>query len=290
VFRFIVACTALAVLAAGSQMHAQHVHESGYVAELKGVSAFPPNHSPGVGSARLILDFALFTLRVRADFSGLSGSVASARLHGLSPLPLVGFANPVTPAPSLPGFPLGVLAGAYDHTIDLSLASSYDPAFLAENGGTVSLASNALFAGLNEGRVYFCVRTSAYDAGEIQGFLLPTPKPDFNFDGIVDGADFAVWSDAYAIEHFGDATGDGLTDGADFLEWQRQLGAKASLGGGHGHSAAVPEPALWSVATSLAAAGALWRRCQLGGAGGFPRLFPGKLVAWPSGFGHDDGA
>jgi hypothetical protein len=69
--------------------------------------------------------------------------------------------------------------------------------------------------------------------------------PDFNGDGKVDSADFAIWqahvgitSGASVLE--GDANGDGKVDGADFLMWQRNVGKpKPWFGAG----AAVPEPA-----------------------------------------------
>ena len=53
--------------------------------------------------------------------------------------------------------------------------------------------------------------------------------PDFNGDGVVDLADFAIWqahvgqmSGASVLD--GDADGDGDVDGADFLKWQRNVG------------------------------------------------------------------
>ena len=42
-----------------------------------------------------------------------------------------------TRVPSFVGFPLGVTAGSMDNTYDLNLASSYNPAFVTDNGGTV---------------------------------------------------------------------------------------------------------------------------------------------------------
>ena len=66
-------------------------------------------------------------------------------------------------------------SGSYDHTFDLTLASSYNPDFIAANGGTISTASNALFAALEEGRAYFNIHTSAFPGGEIRGFLLLPP-------------------------------------------------------------------------------------------------------------------
>jgi hypothetical protein len=78
--------------------------------------------------------------------------------------------------------------------------------------------------------------------------------PDFNGDGVIDLADFAIWkshvgtlSGASVLD--GDADGDGDVDGLDFLKWQRNVGKPMpwnGAGAGSGsasNAAAVPEPA-----------------------------------------------
>jgi hypothetical protein len=76
--------------------------------------------------------------------------------------------------------------------------------------------------------------------------------PDFNGDGVVDLADFAIWqahvgqmSGASVLD--GDADGDGDVDGNDFLKWQRNAGRPmpwTGSGAGSGSGVAtVPEPA-----------------------------------------------
>ena len=76
---------------------------------------------------------------------------------------------------------------------------------------------------------------------------------DLNSDGAVDGADLAIWDDAFgaggAAGRLGDIDDDNDTDGADFLHWQRQLGVgqTAALPPPHGASA-VPEPAALALA------------------------------------------
>jgi hypothetical protein len=74
--------------------------------------------------------------------------------------------------------------------------------------------------------------------------------PDFNGDGVVDLADFAIWQQhvgqmAGASVLDGDADGDGDVDGADFLKWQRNVGKPMPwTGAGAGSGLAnVPEPA-----------------------------------------------
>ena len=72
-------------------------------------------------------------------------------------------------------------------------------------------------------------------------YSLPSPA-DFNADGIVDGADLAVWKNGYGQRGVprtaGDADGDSDVDGGDFLIWQREYRPAA------GSSTAVPEPLL----------------------------------------------
>ena len=69
-------------------------------------------------------------------------------------------------------------------------------------------------------------------------------KSDFNFSRAVDGADLAVWQNAFptpsgASRSTGDADGDGDVDGHDFLAWQRQFdGWRLPV-------TPVPEPEAW---------------------------------------------
>jgi hypothetical protein len=42
-----------------------------------------------------------------------------------------------TTLPTFAGFPLGVTSGTYINTLDLTLASSYNPAFVTANGGSM---------------------------------------------------------------------------------------------------------------------------------------------------------
>jgi hypothetical protein len=60
----------------------------------------------------------------------------------------------------------------------MTLASSYNPAFVSANGGTVSTALNALLGGLESGRGYLNIHSTTYPGGEIRGFLQAVPEPE----------------------------------------------------------------------------------------------------------------
>ena len=59
----------------------------------------------------------------------------------------------------------------------MTLASSYNAAFITASGGTTAGAFAALLAGLNAGQAYFNIHTNIFQGGEIRGFLQETPLP-----------------------------------------------------------------------------------------------------------------
>jgi hypothetical protein len=63
------------------------------------------------------------------------------------------------------------MSGMYSHTFNMLDLSSYNPAFVAANGGTVASAEAALFAGIMAGHAYLNVHTTMFPGGEIEGFL-----------------------------------------------------------------------------------------------------------------------
>jgi len=82
-----------------------------------------------------------------------------------------------TTTPTFPGFPLGVTPGSYDMTFNLTLATSYNPAFITAHGGTVAGAEAALEAGLLAGETYLNIHTQQFGGGEIRGILAAVPEP-----------------------------------------------------------------------------------------------------------------
>lgn len=132
--------------------------------------------SAGTGNARVTVDTDLFTMRVEFDFSGLTGDTTASHIHCCTTVPMTGNAGVASVTPTFP-FPLGVKSGAFDQTYDLSLASSYNAAFVTANGGTAATAGNALIVGLNEGRAYVNIHTDSFPGGEIRALLAPVPVP-----------------------------------------------------------------------------------------------------------------
>jgi peroxidase len=104
-------------------------------------------------------------------------------------------------------------------------------------------------------------------------FFAATPglAGDFNFDGVVDSADYTVWRNALgtSVAPFqgADATGDGLVTTADYEMWKSNFGMV--LGADAGGLQAVPEPAsfvLLAVAVAIIPAAVRRRRCCAAGA------------------------
>jgi|SRR5271157_2491525 len=149
-----------------------------YDADLNGFSESPPNASPGTGFADVLYDSTAHTLKVDVTFSGLLGTTTASHIHAATATPGTGTAGVATAVPRFPGFPVGVTSGTYDHTFDLTLASSYNPAYITASGGTTADAEAALAAALAADKAYLNIHTTVVPGGEIRGFLLPAPIPD----------------------------------------------------------------------------------------------------------------
>ncbi len=148
-----------------------------YSVHLTGPAESPPNASPGLGDGIVAIDTALHTMSLHLDFGGLLGTVTAAHIHAATAVAGVGTSGVATTIPTLPGFPSGVTAGTYDHLFDMTLASSYNPSYVAAHGGTTASAESDLFAAFAAGKAYWNVHTTAFPGGEIRGFLTPVPAP-----------------------------------------------------------------------------------------------------------------
>jgi len=144
---------------------------------LSGPNEATPNASPGFGQATVFIDPALDTMSVDVFFGGLLGTTTASHIHCCTAVPLTGAAGVATVTPTFTGFPGGVTSGTYSHLFDMTLAGSYNPAFITGHGGTVDSAEDALFAGIESGNAYLNIHTSAFPGGEIRGFLVFVPEP-----------------------------------------------------------------------------------------------------------------
>ena len=130
----------------------------------------------GTGSGTVVYDDVAHTLSIDVSWSGTSGTSTVAHIHCCVATPGAGTVGVAVTPNTLPGFPGGVTSGSYAAVIDLTSTASYTAAFLSANGGTAAGAEAALKAGMDSGRSYFNIHTSAFGGGEIRGFL-QVPEP-----------------------------------------------------------------------------------------------------------------
>ena len=142
-------------------------------AVASGPAESPPNGSPGSSVATFVIDGTTMTAEV--PFQDLLAGTTMAHIHCCTGSAFTGTAGIAVP---FQGFPTGVRSGEYSAAIPLYEESSYDPAFLAANGGTAQGAASALVAGMNANEAYVNIHTSAYPGGEIRGFAVAAPIPE----------------------------------------------------------------------------------------------------------------
>jgi hypothetical protein len=241
--------------------HSALGHHSRYTADLTGADEFPSNNSAAIGHAVVTIDFDVLTMKVATTFSGLEGTVTAAHIHGPTTEADEGIADVITQVPTFAGFPSGETSGSYEQSFQLLSASSYNPAFIIASGGD-SQAMNALFLALHDGKAYLNIHTTAFEGGEIRGFLVQVPG-DYNDNGVVDAADYVLWRGSEGTTGEGlqaDSNNDNRIDIEDYNEWRSLFGNDRDDGHHHGSGAAVPEPSalVFSIATALVFLGR-WR-------------------------------
>jgi len=158
---------------------AAHAIPITFTTSLSGANEVPAVNTPGAGFATVFLDPTANTLQVNATFGGLTSPTVAAHIHCCMPLGIN--AMVATTTPTFPDFPLGVTAGGYvSQVFDLTMLSSYNPAFVTAHGGTALTAEAALIAGMVDGLSYLNIHTMNNPNGEIRGQLSavsPVPGP-----------------------------------------------------------------------------------------------------------------
>jgi hypothetical protein len=132
-------------------------------------------------------------------------------------------------------------------TLQVDLLDGYSPApgtsfeFLRATGGVTGTFADAILPnvpGLSWQLVYepLAVRLS------VDAVVNPLPG-DYNFNGIVDVADYVVWRKAIGTNNFAaDGDGDGMVDNDDYVVWQANFGNTASLPASGAALGSIPEP------------------------------------------------
>jgi hypothetical protein len=149
-----------------------------YSVFLSGPQESPPQLSAGVGFGEVDYNNVAHTLHVHVNFQNLNAGTTASHIHAPTLVPFTGTAGVATTTPTFAGFPLGVTAGVYDNTLDLTQASSYNPAFVTANGNSIPASEAALASALASGEAYWNIHTSFAPGGEIRGFLMPAAIPE----------------------------------------------------------------------------------------------------------------
>ena len=150
----------------------------------------PSDNSPGTGTAVVTLEPGDM-MRVQVTFSGLTSGTTASHIHCCLPAPGENATVMVaTTTPSFPGFPMGVTSGTYDQTFDLTLASSYNPAFITsifnlDPMKSVAGAEAALVTALLDQETYLNIHTTMFPGGEIWGLLVPGPVVGAGLPGLI---------------------------------------------------------------------------------------------------------
>lgn len=139
-----------------------------YKITLSGANEIPAVTTPGSGTAVLTINTSTHQMRLRTSFANLLGNTSASHIHCCVVQPAN--AGVATTTPSFVGFPLGVTSGSSDNTYDMTLASTWNAAFVTANGGTVAGAEAAFLAGIAAGnRSYLNIHSVSFPGGEIRG-------------------------------------------------------------------------------------------------------------------------
>lgn len=145
-------------------------------------AALGPEATGATGSGSVIVEYDPIaqTLKINADWSGLSGTTTVAHIHCCTSVPGAGTVGVAVTPVTLPGFPVGVSSGTYATVpaLDLTSAATFTAAFVTNfAGGNLVNAESALINGFNAGTAYFNIHSTTFPGGEIRGFLQQVPEP-----------------------------------------------------------------------------------------------------------------
>lgn len=143
-----------------------------FQAAMLGANEVPANGSTATGFVTVVLDTVAQTLHVDLTFAGLTNIASAGHIHccelpGTNAIVAVPFA----------GLP-NQLSGSYSQTFDLTLAATYNGAYITAHGGTVGQAEQDLINAMFAGRTYANIHDSpTFPGGEIRGQLAAVPEP-----------------------------------------------------------------------------------------------------------------
>src|SRR4029079_15937590 len=149
-----------------------------FTATLSGANEVPSVPTTGTGSATIIYDAVTHLLTVDVNFANLVSPTTASHIHccALTPANNAGVA---TTTPTFANFPLGVTSGTYHNILDLTMASSYNPAFVNNvAGGSLATAEALLTAGLGNNMTYLNIHAVANPGGEIRGTIQAATVPE----------------------------------------------------------------------------------------------------------------
>jgi len=159
-------------------------------------------------------------------------------------------------------------AASLGGTLQINLVDDFYPAdgdsfdFLIANGGISGAFSNTIFPDL--GAPWSWQLVIGPSIARLVADLAPNPLPgDYNYDGVVNAADYVVWRKAADAtgNPAADGNGDGTVNQLDYALWRANFGKTAPPSGG-GALARVPEPStLALVLVTLLSVTAI-RRCR----------------------------
>jgi hypothetical protein len=131
------------------------------------------------------------------------------------------------------------LSATLDGTLRLGLFNAYVPGvgdtfdILSAAGGVVGSFTDVVQPnGMPAGLIFDVI----YGPTLVRLVVMPELLGDYNLNGVVDAADYAVWRDTLgaAVTAFsgGDGNGDGTIDAGDYDVWRAHFGQAAGAGSG----------------------------------------------------------